>query len=216
MGKSIPRICRVCTKQFLTWPYVVRDGGGNHCSVQCLNIDMPNLLKGKGKKENQITILKNYCELTLKSKYGIFKVLFDKEDLNLIQQYRWCYHSVARKPEGYAITPGRLRMHRLILNADNGQIADHINGNGLDNRRVNLRLTDAQGNAWNSRKFYGREKYKGVQKQSNHNSWIAKIWYKRKGIYLGNYPTSELAAEAYNIAAMKYFGEYANINIINQ
>jgi hypothetical protein len=101
-------------------------------------------------------------------------------------------------------------MHRVVTQAVQGQEVDHINGDRLDNRRENLRIVTRSQNAMN-RKWNG-SKPKGVSRNYNPRSlkpFTARIQFNGKPIFLGNFSTVEEAAQAYNEAAAKYFGEYA-------
>src|SRR5690606_31440543 len=114
-------------------------------------------------------------------------------------------------------------LHRYLFNLESGTIhnkskifVDHINGNKLDNRRENLRLCDNEKNQQNRFKTTGKSKYKGVIWDKSHNAWLVRIQpenEKRK--YIGLYRDELEAAKAYNDAAIKIFGEFANINIID-
>lgn len=108
-----------------------------------------------------------------------------------------------------------LHLHRLIMNPPTGMFVDHINGNRLDNQRSNLRVCTRIQNSYNIGKRKGKNKYKGVQPvKSRINPWSAFIRSDRKIHYLGVFPTEELAAEAYNLAAIKHHGEFARLNVI--
>jgi hypothetical protein len=150
--------------------------------------------------------------------------LVDDEDYDWLAQYRWqvefkdgaCYAS--RKTSRKAIPPhAGIYMHREIMQAARGEIVDHINHNGLDNRRSNLRKVTPSQSVMNRRKpRLGTNKYKGVrfESRSRANPWTASITVNRKEIYLGAYKTEDEAAAAYNQAAQEYFGEYAHLNQI--
>ena len=107
-----------------------------------------------------------------------------------------------------------LFLSRFLLCPKEGEIVDHIDGDTLNNRRYNLRITDFKGNARN----HGLNKnntsgYKGVSlEQSKSSRWRAYITVNWKHITLGSYATKEEAAKAYNEAAVKYFGEFARLN----
>lgn len=90
------------------------------------------------------------------------------------------------------------------------EIVDHINGNGLDNRRANLRLCTKQQNSQNrSLKSTNKLGLKGVQFVKGYKSpYRAKIILSGKHVYLGHYATPEEAHEAYCKAAQFYFGEF--------
>lgn len=102
--------------------------------------------------------------------------------------------------------------HRLILGVtERGQRIDHINGNGFDNRRENLRLATASQNAANSGKRSSRRKYKGVS-DNRYGRFTATCGFEMKNVHLGTYDTEEMAALAYDIFAYQAFGEFARLN----
>ena len=102
-------------------------------------------------------------------------------------------------------------MHRLIMGASKGQQIDHINGNGLDNRKCNLRFCTQMGNNRNARcRTPKSSKFKGVCVQNRiKKPWQASITVDYKQRWLGSYATQEEAAKAYDAAARKYYGEFA-------
>jgi hypothetical protein len=102
-------------------------------------------------------------------------------------------------------------LHRVIMNPPRRKCIDHINGNGLDNRRSNMRICKPIENMWNSRKKEGTvSKYKGVRK--NKDKWRASITANGVCMHLGMFTSEIRAAKAYNAAAAKHFGEYACLN----
>ena len=105
-------------------------------------------------------------------------------------------------------------MHRVILNTPMGMDTDHINGNGLDNRRCNLRICTHAENISNQRKYSNTmlSKFKGVSWDKSRNRWIVYIGVHPKRIFLGRFKTEIDAAIAYDNAARKYFGEFACTN----
>jgi hypothetical protein len=145
----------------------------------------------------------------------------EDSDLSLM---KWSVRIQKDKRTQYAIRRYRVngkqkrdRMHRVILSRMLGrellpsEEVDHINLNGLDNRRNNLRLATRFQNAHNM----GLQKnntsgYKGVSWDKNHCKWFSKITVNKKQIYLGLYETVEEAFLAYCNAAKKYHGEFAN------
>jgi len=144
--------------------------------------------------------------MKIKNKY----IFLDDKDFDLISKYKW--QLAKGRKTYYAIRTTSnpkttIRMHREILGLkETGEHVDHINGNGLDNTKKNLRICSRDENGRNRRPNKGY-KYKGVIK-SNGNKYVAKI--KRE--YLGTYNTPEEAANIYNKYAKKYFGEFANLN----
>ncbi len=105
-------------------------------------------------------------------------------------------------------------MHREILKCPKEMVIDHINHNGLDNRRVNLRMVTAQQNSWNVKKPRGKfsSKYKGVSFDKRSKKWTAAIFYKGKRIYIGQFDDEETAGRAYDLKAKELFKEYACLN----
>lgn len=110
----------------------------------------------------------------------------------------------------------RLLMHRQIIHVPEGYVIDHINGNGLDNRKANLRPATVAQNAWNSKKRNPRSGYKGVCFDKDKGLWRAAIVCNRKRIHLGYFKNRTDAAKAYDKAAKKYHGRFASLNFPRQ
>ena len=150
-----------------------------------------------------------------------YYAIVDVEDLPIVCSHNW---QVVKGPwNKYARANGGIYMHRLILNTPGDKYTDHINGNGLDNRRCNLRVCTASENAANGKSRQKRasksSKYNGLSWQDSKTGgcWRAevekKINGKRKRFikYSGN--QSE-AARLYNELAVRHFGEFAKLNEI--
>ena len=106
-------------------------------------------------------------------------------------------------------------MHRLILNIinDSCKIGDHINGESLDNRRCNLRITTRSEMRYNAKGKLGSSSiYRGVKKLQSGNFCVS-ICYKGIESSLGTYKDEWKAAQIYNKKAIQVFGEYAHINV---
>lgn len=148
------------------------------------------------------------------------EIIIDNEDFQKIYNYKWyiiksnkIYYCIGRLPNNRNL----VRLHRLILSALKGQTIDHINGNGLDNRKCNLRFcTTAQNRHNSSKTITGKCKYKGVSYVPKEEVYRAFIYLNRKQIYLGRFKTEIEAAIAYNTKALELFGEYARINVIEE
>lgn len=145
--------------------------------------------------------------------------LVDNEDFEFLNQWKWTCS--ARKHTSYAYRNvyqnsqyvQRVYMHRAILNPPPGMQTDHINGDGLDNRRCNLRICTPSQNLANSRKRKGTtSQYKGVSWGQKSQCWTAAIDEGGQDVYLGHFDDEEEAAIAYNYAARRLYGEYARLN----
>jgi hypothetical protein len=102
---------------------------------------------------------------------------------------------------------------RILMHCPKGMTVDHINGNQLDNRKSNLRICEMGQNACN-KKIYKCNKtgYKGVY--VTKRGWKSIIVHNHEVKYIGSFETKEEAAIAYNEYAIKYFGEFARLNVI--
>lgn len=160
-------------------------------------------------------------------KHGNRELLYDDEDEAFVRTYSWhvwkhptihdLYYSRTNLSIGIGIQR-TVAFHRLLLDlTDRNSEVDHINHNGLDNRRDNLRVCSRHQNQANARPGVDQtSKYKGVyfKKARAHQStpWIAQIQVNNQQVHLGCFDTAEAAARAYNEAALKYFGDFALIN----
>lgn len=149
-----------------------------------------------------------------------FIILFDRCDLNLIYSHTWHVSSVYPQYAKTNIKIGKHKykstpLHRMILNVENDKyvVVDHKNRNSLDNRRVNIRISDRSGNSFN---VVGNKnstsKYKGVYWNKLELRWKVQIQFGRNKYHLGTYKNEKKAALAYDNAAIKYFGEFAYLN----
>lgn len=137
--------------------------------------------------------------------------LVDDGDFNYLNQFTWYVHK-QRTGSHYAYNNIKrkniaISMHRLIMDTPPSMDVDHIDGNGLNNQKNNLRnCTRSQNNA--NRKPIG--KYKGVSYPGKYIR--AKINIDRKSIHIGYYKTDKLAALAYDKKARELYGEFAYLN----
>lgn len=145
--------------------------------------------------------------------------LVDAADYSRVNQFKWRAHKCRRT--WYAVRGTSTFMHRFLLNVEGKTTVDHKNGNGLDNRRKNLRPATRTQQRANQRPYTSRVKtsrFKGVflrrwKKRSGGigTAWIAVLQVNGK-MYRQHCRTQREAARAYNRMARGHFGEYARLN----
>lgn len=144
--------------------------------------------------------------------------LVDDKDFKRLNQWKWyAYkHRHTFYAQRYVDGGGgkTVAMHRFILGLkpNDGKITDHINNNGLDNRRHNLRACDSQQNNFNQKARGGSSRFKGVHLHKKTKKWVAVIGYNNKKIHIGLFSCEIEAAIAYNNVAKKLYGEFAYLN----
>lgn len=149
--------------------------------------------------------------------YGYFTRVSNKDYTALIK-HAWHLDErnskrYVRRREGPAHAQRKIYLHREIKQAKKGVEVDHIDGNGLNNVRSNLRMsTRTQNSANKSKQQNNTSGYKGVYWHKANNKWAAHIQVNKKSIHLGVFNTKKSAAVAYDKAAKKYFGKFAQLN----
>ncbi|MCK9282549.1 MAG: HNH endonuclease [Melioribacteraceae bacterium] len=152
--------------------------------------------------------------------------LVDDEDFEYLNQFKWCAHKAF--DNYYAIRhvtidnrQRELQMHRVIMKTPKGKVTDHIDHNGLNNQKSNLRICTARENCCNSKPILGgSSKYKGVsfdtcRAKRNWASWKVSIRNGITQISVGYFKTEKEAALVYNEKAKELFGEFAYLNKIS-
>ncbi len=158
-----------------------------------------------------------FCRIPLTQ--GKFAIV-DPDDFLRLCKRKWfavkggstfyAVHSVAPK-QGQRY---RLYMHREVLPVAENMFVDHINCNGLDNRKANLRPATSAQNIRNRGKRAGKggSKYKGVFWDNRMRKWRVRIGFNRARLRVGDFSDEIEAAKAYDQAAKQYHGQFASLN----
>jgi hypothetical protein len=173
--------------------------------------------------------LSKYCTISLT--HG-FEAFVDEEDYEYLSRFRWqarlgryCWYAstritISHKPQVRRSTS----MHReIFLNRGidiSEKFIDHADRDGLNNRFSNLRIASCKENNWNTKiREDNSSGYKGVHYHVppyGDPTWRARLQVDGKRLHLGLFPTAVEAAIAYNEAAIKYYGDFASLNIIDE
>jgi hypothetical protein len=157
-----------------------------------------------------------------------YTVTLDYDDIEWVSSFRW-YSLILKKGKSriYAYRPTGDRnnrrfelMHRAIMMrhgwSGEGQV-DHVDGNGLNNCKSNLRSCNSVENGRNrGPQTNNKSGYKGVSKHTQYERWVAQIKINGKQTYLGVFIDSRDAALVYDEAARQHFGEFAVLNFPNE
>ncbi len=136
----------------------------------------------------------------------------DDCDYEFLMQWKWF---ARKKRNQFYAARGSVYMHRLLMNNPKGFIVDHKDRNTLNNQKNNLRLaTDAQNKANTSSRPNSTSRYLGVHWNKANKKWKVEINKNGKNIFIGRFSCEIDAAIAYNEAAKKIHGEFANLNVI--
>lgn len=141
--------------------------------------------------------------------------LVDDGDYEWLTQWKWRYSK-----SGYAIRSiwpecKTILMHRAIMNTPEGFEVDHIDHDGCNNQRSNLRNCSHAENTKNHLKHKNNKSgYNGVFWDKKNERWETRIRVDGRRIHLGRFESLEDAAKAFDKAALKYYGEFARLNLI--
>lgn len=143
--------------------------------------------------------------------------IVDDEDFERVSKFKWQVsvtktNNYARRTVGSGKNKKTIRLHNYVLEIQD--TVDHINGDGLDNRKENLRVCRREENAKNRKLNCNNiSGYKGVRLE--YGKWRAQIKVNGKRVHLGMFAEKMDAAKAYDEAALKYHGEFARLNFPN-
>lgn len=145
-----------------------------------------------------------------------YVAVIDDADAHLASE-RWTalirkhtvYAGRCERRNGRAYT---VMLHRRVTGCEQGTEPDHIDGDGLNNRRSNLRVGGRGPNMANTGSRGGSSEYKGVFWAKDRHKWRAQIEVNGKRIHIGSFTWEVDAALAYNFAAHDAWGEFARLN----
>ncbi len=143
--------------------------------------------------------------------------LVSDQDYEELLQWRWGFHGkYAHRVEWIKGGKGKMKhfyMHRQIMNTPTGFDTDHINGDKLDNRRENLRISSrSQNNANMSKLSNNTSGFRGVSWDRRAKKWQARLNKDSQLVYCARFDTKEAAARAYNQKSLELHGEFAKLN----
>lgn len=144
-----------------------------------------------------------------------YVALVDDEDYERVNAHKWYIFNPQLSKTTYAQRNARPvgLMHRFILDAPEGTRVDHVDGNGLNNVRSNLRLASHADNMRNRRKAVNNTSgYIGVYWDKHKSKWRARVRVNNKNNHIGYFDDLVLAAKARDTAALDLHGEFAVLN----
>jgi hypothetical protein len=212
--KVVEGVCETCGTRFPYERRIYKKNAGRFCSRPCRSL-YRRLHDRDGNPFVCLTIARSTTVMHVPRDQRVY---LDTSDLPLVKDFWWgarpchsltCYAVRTRKTG----EPGTTFMHRLILNAPEGALVDHRDGNGLNNRRSNIRLATSSNNSVNRhRGISSASGYRGVALHIQTGKWQAQVAQKGRTFYLGLHETAEAAARAYDKAAVELHGEFARPN----
>ncbi len=143
----------------------------------------------------------------------------DDSDYDFLMQWKW--HAELRDKIWYArrgrlisdSSHGNLYMHRIIMKPVRELVVDHIDHNGLNNQKSNLRICTRQQNQFNgSKQENSTSGFYGVRWDKARTKWCAELKINSKKVYMKRFSCEIEAAKAYDEVAKKYRGDFANLN----
>lgn len=169
---------------------------------------------GKIRCPNVIECLGTYAKVTNVNVKPNFSFLIDIEDLDKVKDCLW-HDNKSGSGSTYAVNNKVGFLHRYIMDAPDGMDVDHKEQDTLDNRRSNLRIcTNYENNLNKPIRKTNKSGYKGVCWHTAANKWVAQLNHGGKRVHCSWHEDKKDAARSYNVAALKYHGEFARLNVI--
>lgn len=141
--------------------------------------------------------------------------VIDEADFKRVSAFKWSADRMGKT--WYAVRTvkrlgkkSRIYLHRFVMNATRGLVVDHVNRNGLDNRKRNLRLCTKKQNFWNQGAHKdGRSGVRGVSWRPDTGLWTARLFVNGKQLNLGCYKRLKDAVAVRRLAEKKHYGVFA-------
>lgn len=170
------------------------------------------ILDRSRKDPNEIVEYDDHAEIVLYNKQHeeVGRALIDLEDIDKVKDRIW-YMSNGYAKSNKSSLGNAIKLHRLIIDCPDDKVVDHINHNGLDNRKENLRICTQHQNCMNkSKRVNNTSGITGVSWDKESNKWKSQIAINNRKINLGRYSTKEEAIRVRQEAEIEYYGEYRN------
>lgn len=192
--------CEFCGKEFKRNNFQIQKAKHHFCSNEC---------RYKSRiKLNPIIEHKDYIEILSQSKDKEFSILIDKEDYKYITH--WVQVDKKEDEHTYYAKCNNKSLHRIITGCPQGLVVDHINHNGLDNRKSNLRICTIKENARNRQCYKTTgSKTLGITWDTKTNKWKVTLCYNDRSIHGGYYNNLAVAIRQRRKMEKIYFKEFA-------
>ncbi len=136
----------------------------------------------------------------------------DDEDFERVSAHKWCA-DVSNKTVYARNTKSKQRLHRFILGITDPSVkVDHEDHNGLNCQHYNLRDSQGKNNQNQQKKSNNTSGFKGVSWHKEKKKWVVRIKVDKHYLFMGYFYCPLEAACAYDMAAVKHFGEFAHCN----
>lgn len=146
--------------------------------------------------------------------------LVDDADFKWLSQWKWFAHKCRNNwyARGYLYSRNgkktSIHLHRLLMRPPLKMVVDHINGNGLDNRKLNLRICSQAQNIWNTgKRKTNTSGFKGVSYDKQRLKWRSRISRNKKEVWLGYFNSKKEAALVYNRFVKNNRDKFAFLNL---
>lgn len=141
--------------------------------------------------------------------------VIDAVDADLVLVHRWHVKKSTEGTKLYAVATidGKtVKMHRFLLQPNDDELVDHRDGDGLNNRRNNLRACTPRQNNLNRPKYRGSSQYKGVSYKQSNRQWVACVKVQNRSIHLGLFSNEVDAALAHDAWLREHDPEFGRFN----